>query len=175
MKNIYKQLGVILICLFSLTSSFAQTKITDKALSKLKPGEYAFSSKMEAFEGAWAFKNDSISFELSLNVKRKIPLGKNNSTIYYDRLDGQYTYEKNGIVINSSTEFPLIGALAGINGPLPMTLTFHDIERKKEGEVTLVITKNNDLEWTLVERKVEWKENYPGFSVPTKMTLSKVR
>ena len=175
MKNMYKQLGIILVCLFSLTSSFAQTKKIDKGLTKLKPGEYAFSSKMGAFEGTWTFKNDSISLELSLSVKRKIPLGKNKSTIYYDRLDGQYRYKKNGMTINSSTEFPFIGTLAGINGTLPMTLTFHDIERKKEGEVTLVLTKQNELEWTLVERKVEWKENYPGFSVPTKMTLSKVR
>lgn len=187
MKNIFRTL----ILLFGL-SSFSQT-IEPRSIETFYEGVFPnhvyykdVNSKLNKFVGTWIFNDGTHYFKIQFYKQtyyRETPVGNKKTTIFVDRIIGNYQYKLNGLEIYNVTDNSYAHSSSGsfFNGFRIFydEPTSYPCGRRIMGDVNLTHSINNGVE-ELIWNRVDFNAGadcYPfdttPFKTPANMVLTK--
>ena len=177
-KLTMKKIILTLVLIFSFNIAKAQTETIimekGKVIKSVKGAYYKTPNKLiNKFLGKWEYKNGNETFKFKITKEKRYLKGGDT---YLDFLNAKYCYNK-GVDCSFSK---VIDKLVGTIIPLEESanFTFYDKKHKKYGELIFSILEDGTAKWVLQNREVTYTSTNrpnPGFSVPEKMILTKVK
>lgn len=152
-----------------------------KAQEQFVKGKHYTDADLNKFAGRWVGKDGSTTFEIVLKNEKTFIKG---ADIYMDMIRGKYTLSKDGKIISRTSNDTTINTGHFIDkgkSLTAITLYFTDLDRKSKHCIAtfeLVDNDRNKGKWILknTEHIVVGNDYFdPTFSVPTTMTLTRVK
>ena len=171
---------IITIMLFSF-GNYCTAQVT------VEKGKYYRVPELKEIVGKWAGTSDG-SDRLIIEIKSVKEFLK-GPDIYTDRLQGKYTYYRNGVIVGESREDALsAGSILQKSPVVVLSFYFSDKSKEKLGDLTLELGsfQSPTAKWKLKNKEglvvlnedgktVDGRTWDKSFSVPTEMELKRMQ